>query len=337
MLHEDLGNQPITDVPRRSERVTWAPVHIFGWDLDRTYLDTQIHSMRGLLRAAIERPSSKRTVPGAAQLIQGLLAADGAARVRFLSGSPRQLRAAIEQKLAMDGIVFDRLTLKDNLRNLRRGRFRALRSQVGYKLPTLLADRVAVSEGTTETWFGDDSEKDGLIYAVYGAVIAGQLGIDDLTTLLKLTRAYPDALAKAVRAAERIEPAHAVEDIFIRLDRGTAPRRFARLGRHVHPVSSWFQAAMVLHHRGRLELDAVAAVAEDCRLGETPEHWGELVADAVRRRMVPDDVAMAILGAVAPALADATGARLRRMELVSLAEFADVPDYLGFLDLDGAV
>ncbi len=309
-------------------------VHIFGWDLDRTYLDTEIHSLRGLLQAAVERPSQKRTVPGAAPLIRGLVEANEAARVRFLSGSPRQMRGSIEQKLALDGITYDRLTLKDNLRNLRRGRFRALRAQVGYKLPTLLADRVAASPGTTETWFGDDSEKDGLIYAVYGAVVAGRLGAIDVGTLLRRVRAYPDAMASAARSIERLQRAEAVEDIFIRLDRGTAPRRFARLGRNVHPVSSWFQAAMVLHERGRLSLDAVAAVAVDCRLGETREHWVDLVVDAISRRLVEEDVGMSIMEALEPSLVAPTGARLRTAERTPLADFAEVPDYQGFLDLD---
>ncbi|MEN0066361.1 MAG: hypothetical protein AAGA48_29770 [Myxococcota bacterium] len=311
-------------------------MHIFGWDLDRTYLDTEIHSLSGLLRAAVERPSQKRTVPGAAPLARGLLAADEAARIRFLSGSPRQLRPAIEQKLAIDGITFDRLTLKDNLRNLRRGRFRALRAQVGYKLPTLLADRVALSVDTTETWFGDDSEKDGLIYAVYAGVVAGELGAEDVTELLTRCRAYPDAIEKAVRAIERIERADAVEDIFIRLDRGTAPKRFARLGSKVHPVSSWFQAALVLHARGRLPLEKVADVAVDCRLAETPEHWLDLFADAVQRRLIEVDVAFAVIEALAPTLAP-EAQRLHDVQPNSLDEFAEQPDYLGFLDLDGSV
>lgn len=315
--------------------VTSAAVHIYGWDLDRTYLDTEIHSLRGLLRAAVERPDEKRTVPGAAPLIRALVRSDDAARVRFLSGSPRQMRSAIEQKLAIDGIVFDRLTLKDNLRNLRRGRFRALRAQVGYKLPTLLADRVAVATDTTETWFGDDSERDGLIYAVYAAVVEGRLGGDDVLALLERVRAYPDAIDKARRAVDRIERAQAVEDIFIRLDRGTAPRRFARLGRKVHPVSSWFQAAMVLHARGRIDMDGVADVAAECRLAETPAHCTSLVVDAVRRHLVEADLAVSILESIAPALALPTADRLRSTDRVPLAEYAELPDYLGFLDLDG--
>lgn len=312
-------------------------MHIFGWDLDRTYLDTEIHSLRGLLRAAVEHPSQKRTVPGAAPLARGLLAANADARLRFLSGSPRQMRSSIEQKLAIDGVTFDRLTLKDNLRNLRRGRFRAMRAQVGYKLPALLTDRASLEPETTETWFGDDSEKDALIYAVYAELVAGRMDAADVGRLLDRVRAYPDAIEKALTALERIPRSDAVEDIFIRLDQSPNALRFARLGQRVHPVASWFQAAMVLHERGRLPVDGVAAVAEDCRLEATPAHWTELVVDAVRRRLVTEDAALTVLESVAPTLTDATRSALATVALVPLADFAEIPDYLGFLDLDGTV
>src|SRR4051794_5190656 len=39
--------------------------HIFRWDLDKTYLRTEFDTWVDLMRTAIERPASKRTVPGA--------------------------------------------------------------------------------------------------------------------------------------------------------------------------------------------------------------------------------------------------------------------------------
>jgi hypothetical protein len=51
------------------------------------------------------------------------------------------MRAVLTEKLKLDGVEFDELVLKDNLRNLVRGRFKALRGQVGYKLPVLLESR----------------------------------------------------------------------------------------------------------------------------------------------------------------------------------------------------
>ena len=66
------------------------------------------------------------------------------------------MRSVLEEKLKLDGVVFDELVLKDNVGNLLRGRFRALRGQVGYKLPALLESRARApveprrsSSGTT--------------------------------------------------------------------------------------------------------------------------------------------------------------------------------------------
>ncbi len=61
------------------------------------------------------------------------------AEIHILSGSPEQLRSRLEQKLRLDGARWASLTLKPNLENILRLRFRALRGQLGYKLPALLA------------------------------------------------------------------------------------------------------------------------------------------------------------------------------------------------------
>src|SRR5262249_35190663 len=109
------------------------PKHIFRWDLDKTYLRTDFDSLRGLLRAA-----DKRAVPGAPALLRALRAAGGPAhRISIISGSPEQMRKVLEAKLALDGVACDEFVLKPNLKNLLRGRFRAIRAQVPYKLPAL--------------------------------------------------------------------------------------------------------------------------------------------------------------------------------------------------------
>ena len=100
----------------------------------------------------------------------------------------------LEEKLALDGVRADRFILKDNLGNIRKGRLRAVRAQVGYKLPHLLADRADLDVAATETLFGDDSETDAVIYAVYAEVVAGRLGAAEVERLLKRSRAYPDAI-----------------------------------------------------------------------------------------------------------------------------------------------
>src|SRR5690606_11530534 len=127
------------------------------------------------------------------------------------------------------------------------------RDQLGYKLPRLLQSRVGVSPEVGETLFGDDSEADALIYAAYAAAVAGRLDEDGLAHLLEAGGAYPDAVARSVRALRRIERSDAVEDAFIRIDRGVPLAWHRRLGRVVVPVFDWAQAALVLHRRGRVD------------------------------------------------------------------------------------
>src|SRR5690606_28388038 len=110
-----------------AERVS-VPPFIARWDLDKTYLRTDFDTVRDLVRTAIERPDQKRTVPGAASLLRELGRAG--VETHILSGSPEQLRSRLEQKLRLDGVRWASLTLKPNLQNLLRLRFRALRGQL---------------------------------------------------------------------------------------------------------------------------------------------------------------------------------------------------------------
>src|SRR5207244_4334980 len=100
---------------------------ITRWDLDKTYLRTEFDTLGDLVRTALEPADQKRAVPGAATLLHAL--GETAARVHILSGSPRQLRRKLEDKLRLDDVRWDELTLKPNLSNLLRLRLRALRDQ----------------------------------------------------------------------------------------------------------------------------------------------------------------------------------------------------------------
>ena len=55
-------------------------MHIYRWDLDRTYLDTEIDSVRGLLRTALESAGEKKVIPGADALLRSLIRHDPDAR-----------------------------------------------------------------------------------------------------------------------------------------------------------------------------------------------------------------------------------------------------------------
>lgn len=239
-------------------------MHVFRWDLDRTYLDTDIHSVSGLVRTALERPEDKRNIPGSSALMRSLHRHDPGARTHLISGSPRQMRDVIEAKLKLDGVSVQRLTLKDNLSNLKRGRFRAVRGQVGYKLPELLRHRIGLGPATSETLFGDDNEQDALIYALYDACLTRQIQPDALIRLLEACGAYPDAIQSVKRSLRSLPPGPPVEDAFILLDQRTPPQNFEGLGPAIRPVHSWAQAALILHARGRLGAEDWLQVAQAC-------------------------------------------------------------------------
>jgi hypothetical protein len=260
--------------------------------LDRTYLDTDIQSVRGMVRAALEPAHAKRNIPGADALLRGITQHDATATVAILSGSPLQLRPVLEEKLALDGVRFDTFVLKDNLGNLRRGRFKALRGQLGYKLPHLLADRLTRPAQAQEYLFGDDAEVDALVYALYASILDGDVDEAALGEIMGAGGAYEDQIAHARRSLRALRAARpapgAVRRIFIHVDRGLPLARFALLGREINVVFSWFQAALALWEDGRLSADGVVAVARRCEEGPPhgPRTLVALVQDAVRRGLV---------------------------------------------------
>ena len=236
------------------------PRRIYRWDLDKTYLRTEFDTLRQLVRAVFQSAEEKVAVPGAAALIRELRA-NGDTQLCIVSGSPTQMRSVLEEKLKLDGVQWDELVLKDNVRNLLRGRFRALRGQVGYKLPVLLESRARAPNESEEVLFGDDAEADAFIYSLYADLIAGRVTPEILTQVLEEAQVYPDDLARVLAAAKVVPRADPVRRIFIHLDRLTPPAYFSQFGPRVVPIFNYFQAALVLMADGHLTAPQVVRVA----------------------------------------------------------------------------
>ncbi|MBK7760275.1 MAG: hypothetical protein IPO67_00935 [Deltaproteobacteria bacterium] len=278
---------------------------IYRWDLDKTYLETDFHSWRGLYRSATEPAHEKRNVPGSASLLRAL-ASERGAKVVIVSGSPTQLREVLTEKLRLDGVRFDELHLKDNLGNLKRGRFRAIKGQFGYKLPLLLQGRVGLGSGNREMLFGDDAEVDALVYSVFADVVAGRLRAAELSRIMEAAGAYPDAISTALATLPQIATGDVVDRIFIHLDRGMPPAHFAELGGRVVPVYSWFQAALVLVEAGRLTPQSALTVGEELLKARalTVTALANHVQDLLRRRLVSPSIGPRLEAAADEALAD---------------------------------
>lgn len=241
-------------------------LYVARWDLDKTYLRTEFDTVRDLLRTAFERAHQKRTIPGAAPLLREIGSAG--ARIHILSGSPEQMRGRIEEKLRLDGARWDRLTLKPNLRNILTLRLRAVRDQLGYKLPALLRARATMPEARdaegnlpSEVLIGDDAESDAFIYSLYADVLAGRIDDRELEDIMRLGRVYDEDLVEALRFARLVDKGTIVAPILIHLDRQSPPSDFLPYGHRVIPFFNYLQAAFVLHEAGRLPPESVVRVA----------------------------------------------------------------------------
>lgn len=266
--------------------------HIFRWDLDKTYLRTEFDSVRDLIRTALQKPEEKENVPGTGALLRALTRKreDSRALVTFISGSPTQMRARLERKFTLDGIRPDAFILKPQLELLMRGKFRAIRGQVGYKLEALLRVR-AESPPAPETLFGDDAEQDAFIYSLYSDLITGAISVLDLERILVEAQVYPDTATLILDRATalKVEPEVVVKRIFIHLDRKTPPGHFLVFGPRVVPIINYYQAALVLYADGVLDargfFQVVADMIVDADYGLM--EFGNSFQDLTRRGHIP--------------------------------------------------
>ena len=117
---------------------------VYVWDLDKTYLDSSIDSLGGLLRTIFEKAFTKRNVPGTQTLLRSLARyrkanfSEPMLPIFFVSASPPQMESKIYEKFRLDGIQPIGMFYKDNLKNLAPKRLLFLKKQVGYKVQSLL-------------------------------------------------------------------------------------------------------------------------------------------------------------------------------------------------------
>jgi hypothetical protein len=267
------------------------PRHTFRWDLDKTYLRTEFDSLADLARSAIENAADKQAYPGATSLLRALRQ-DGH-RICIVSGSPTQMRQVLAAKLALDGIAYDEFVLKNNLKNLLRGRFRSLRAQIPYKLPAMLQSRIG-APADAETLFGDDAEADAIIYCLYADLVAERVSLHDLERVLIASRAYDDDAVRILDLARRVPKHDAVNRLFIHLDRRSAPVGFRHYGPRLVPVFNYFQAALILYGDRVLSARQVIFVALEMLDSGQFElgHLATSVQDIIRRGRITREVAL---------------------------------------------
>jgi hypothetical protein len=276
---------------------------VFVWDLDKTYLDTAIDSLAGLIRTAIERAFNKKNVPGTVTLLQVLARTwqeqKGQSRfpLYFISASPPQMEARIAEKFTIDDIRPFGCFYKDNLRNLRPSRLRRLSKQVGYKIQALLQLRMKLKEDVRQICWGDDSESDAIIYNLYSDICARRLGAQDLRRVLQSFSVTAEQVDEILLLQSQVPENDPVEKIYINLAVDTDPDYYLKFGRRTLPTYNTFQVACDLLQDVRISVEAVQSVAQDM-IGNyefAPEELLRSFDEMIRRQVIGETAAKKII------------------------------------------
>jgi hypothetical protein len=267
---------------------------VFVWDLDKTYLDTSIDSLAGLLSAALERGFNKKNVPGTSKLLQALnkdwTQKRGLSRLPlyFISASPPQMEEKIAEKFSVDQIRPFGCFYKDNLRNLTPSRFWRLTKQVGYKVQALLQLRTKLRNDVKQIFWGDDSEADAIIYNLYSDICSRRVGPQDLRSVLKHFFVTSEQIDTILNLQAQIPENDPVEKIYINLAVDTDPDYYLKFGRRTLPTYNTFQVACDLFQNERLSLDGVYLIAQDMVFNYdfTPEELTRSFDDLIRRHVL---------------------------------------------------
>lgn len=227
---------------------------VFVWDIDKTYLSTAFSSIRGLARIPIEFAVDKLAIPGMPEVLRGLRRGPGPGYaclpLYFISASPPQMRRVIEHKMLLDGVEPDGITCKNWLGALAQFRPGRLREQVSFKLSALLEGRLR-RPLADEYLFGDDAEKDPVAFHLYAQIVGGAISPGEAQAKLAAEGVDREARQFVFDLVGRLPRRRGrVERIFIHLEKGTPPERFAEMADLVVPVQGACELALALYEEG---------------------------------------------------------------------------------------
>jgi hypothetical protein len=279
------------------------------FDLDKTYLDTRFESLRKLMRIPFEKAEEKKNIPGVAAVVRELRRSPGESKppvpIYFISGSPEGLHKVVAEKLKLDGVGFDGILFKDWRTAVKKFQFKKIIDKIGFKLAALIYARSVFPLKAQELLFGDDSEYDATIYALYADIVAGNLEHYEVLTILKKWEVAADELELIADNLKRLKdsgykPRDAVQKIFIHLEQRTPAHYHTTLSQKVAPTQNYFQTAVILYKMDAINRAGLFRVISDMirnyNFGVT--EFATSTEDLLRRGLIDNGEARKLLKTV---------------------------------------
>ncbi len=176
-------------------------------DVDKTYLNTNFESIRGLMWIPFEVAIDKVTIDRMNYIYQGLRFGSGTkpsfTPLLFVTASPPLIYDALTHKMLRDGVEYDGVIMKDQPALVKKLQFQQLKTQITYKLFALFhAVKVLGNGRFSFILIGDDTESDLHIYLLFKKIIEekppvfkvadtlieGGVDVDYLEGLLRIIR-----------------------------------------------------------------------------------------------------------------------------------------------------
>jgi hypothetical protein len=252
---------------------------LYIWDVDKTYLNTNFESLKGLMKILFEFSIDKRSIPGVKNLLLELRKGAGPdieiSPIYFISASPVYLKKVLEGKFLLDGVQHDGIFLKD---------YFELRSQVGklrfknnfaYKLVSLLNHRLDLPPSSKEILFGDDFESDAEVYSMYADILSSKIDEENLMIRLSAQRLHSREIDRILSLFEKVEKKNeeVVRRIFIHLISPSDLNRFRIFGDRLVPTRNYMQTAAVLYEMGAISKNGFQRVANSFNLKYPGDGW----------------------------------------------------------------
>ena len=242
-------------------------------DIDKTYLETEFESIIRMARIALEAASDKITVAGASEVLLaarwGVLTEFDHGRktprpLHFVSSSPPQLRAVLEEKMAIDGLDWTSDTFKNQAYNLRMRRLDLLRHHVAYKTLAIIN---IIHDSPEETRFyliGDNAESDAFIYMGVKLYLDGRLDQEAYKSYLEISGVESSLsvnLSELLGQMSTVGSRKQVAAILIRQVPGYSTMILPTFTSGFIYFDDFFQAALGLAFVGLIDADSIMELA----------------------------------------------------------------------------